>query len=97
MEPCGFSRFILIPLLIDGLQYHVAEDLVTTILALLLVDLADPMAHKEPIQLAFSDKFGLDHNHYSSLWDRIGSRQPRRLSLDPYESGTTRKYTLLSN
>lgn len=39
------------------------------------------------LQLVFNDKFGMDGNHFTPLWDRVGAWAPRRLSLDPWVEG----------
>lgn len=65
-------------------------------LALLIAGAAFPTFSSERVQLAFSDEFELERNHFSEVWDRVGAWPPRRLHLDPFEPGTTRMYPLSS-
>lgn len=64
--------------------------MVTSVLALLIAGMSNPAFASQPIQLAFTDLYGIEQNHFASLWDRMGAWPPRRLSLDPFEPGTTR-------
>ncbi len=75
-------------------QFHVAEDLVTSILALLIAGAAFPALTHEKLQLAFADEFDLERNHFTPLWDRVGAWPPRRLSVDPWEPETSCKSIL---
>jgi hypothetical protein len=43
------------------------------------------------VQLVFAEGFGMDSNHFTPLWDRIGAWAPRRLGLDPWGDGVCRK------
>ena len=52
-------------------------------------DLADTR-----VQLVFADEYGMDGNHFTALWDRIGAWAPRRLVLDPWRSGECRESEL---
>lgn len=65
------------------------EDLVTTNLALLIAGEAFPHLVKERVQLVFTDDFEIEKNHFTTLWERMGAWPPRRLSIDPFEAGTT--------
>jgi hypothetical protein len=42
-------------------------------------------------QLVFADQYGMDGNHFTALWDRIGAWAPRRLVLDPWKEGECRE------
>lgn len=44
------------------------------------------------VQLVFADKYGMDGNHFTALWDRVGAWAPRRLVLDPWRKGECRKF-----
>jgi hypothetical protein len=70
----------------DG-RFHVAEDLITTVVTLLLAAINAPDLIEDRIQLVFSEGFGMDQNHFTPLWDRMGAWAPRRLSLDPWGKG----------
>jgi len=39
------------------------------------------------VQIVFADQYGMDGNHFTALWDRIGAWAPRRLVLDPWQEG----------
>jgi hypothetical protein len=39
------------------------------------------------VQIVFADQYGMDGNHFTALWDRIGAWAPRRLVLDPWREG----------
>lgn len=43
------------------------------------------------VQLVFADEYGMDGNHFTALWDRIGAWAPRRLVLDPWQKGECRE------
>lgn len=43
------------------------------------------------VQLVFAEGFGMDSNHFTPLWDRIGAWAPRRLGLDPWGDGVCRE------
>jgi hypothetical protein len=43
------------------------------------------------VQLVFADEYGMDGNHFTPLWDRIGAWAPRRLVLDPWRDGECSK------
>lgn len=45
------------------------------------------------VQLVFADEYGMDGNHFTALWDRVGAWAPRRLVLDPWHEGECRKST----
>ncbi|WOO79772.1 uncharacterized protein LOC62_02G003288 [Vanrija pseudolonga] len=67
--------------------FHVAEDLITTVVVMLASAAALPDLIDRRLQLVFNDKFGMDGNHFTPLWDRVGAWAPRRLSLDPWIEG----------
>jgi len=69
------------------IRFHVAEDLITTVVTLLLAAINAPDLIDDRIQLVFSEGFGMDQNHFTPLWDRMGAWAPRRLSLDPWGKG----------
>lgn len=50
-----------------------------------------PNLVNERAQLIFLEGFGMDQNHFTPLWDRMGAWAPRRLSLDPWDVGVCRK------
>jgi hypothetical protein len=68
-------------------RFHVAEDLITTLVTLFIASAAVPALEAEKLQLVFSDDFGMDKNHYTPLYDRMGAWAPRRLTLDPWREG----------
>jgi len=72
-------------------RFHVAEDLITTVVTLLLAARNAPDLIEDRIQLIFSEGFGMDQNHFTPLWDRMGAWAPRRLSLDPWTKGVCRE------
>jgi hypothetical protein len=78
---------------IDGIdaRFHVAEDLITTVVTLLLAARNAPDLIEDRLQLVFSEGFGMDQNHFTPLWDRMGAWAPRRLSLDPWGKGVCRE------
>lgn len=69
-------------------RFHVAEDILTALLNLLIVGTAEPSLASDRVQLAFSDQFAISGNHYATLWDGIGAHSPRILELDPYGDET---------
>jgi hypothetical protein len=75
-------------------RFHVAEDLITTVVTLLLAARNAPDLIEDRIQLVFSEGFGMDQNHFTPLWDRMGAWAPRRLSLDPWGKGVCRESTM---
>lgn len=46
-----------------------------------------PGIEKERLQLVFTDNYGMDKNHFTPLYNRIGAWAPRRLTLDPWRKG----------
>jgi hypothetical protein len=44
------------------------------------------------VQIVFADQYGMDGNHFTALWDRIGAWAPRRLILDPWREGECREF-----
>ncbi|ORY27682.1 hypothetical protein BCR39DRAFT_537907 [Naematelia encephala] len=68
--------------------FHVAEDLITTLVSVFIAIRAVPDLVDTRVQLVFSDEFGMDNNHFTPLWDRIGAWPPKRLILDPWTEGT---------
>jgi hypothetical protein len=72
-------------------RFHVAEDLITTVVTLLLAARNAPDLIEDRVQLVFSEGFGMDQNHFTPLWDRMGAWAPRRLSLDPWGKGVCRE------
>ena len=75
-------------------RFHVAEDLITTVVTLLLAARNAPDLIEDRLQLVFSEGFGMDQNHFTPLWDRMGAWAPRRLSLDPWGKGVCRMFTM---
>ncbi|WWC59922.1 uncharacterized protein I303_102484 [Kwoniella dejecticola CBS 10117] len=80
-------------LLIIGRQdqwnpFHVAEDLITTLVSVFIAVQTAPALIESRVQLVFVEGFGMDQNHFTPLWDRMGAWAPRRLSLDPWAEGT---------
>ncbi|KAL1410119.1 hypothetical protein Q8F55_004122 [Vanrija albida] len=67
--------------------FHVAEDLITTVVVMLAAGAAVPALRDRRVQVVFNDEFGMDGNHFTPLWDRVGAWAPRRLSLDPWAEG----------
>jgi hypothetical protein len=65
-------------------RFHVAEDLVTTLVTVFMMARAVPALIDTRVQLVFAEGFGMDANHFTPLWDRMGAWAPRRLSLDPW-------------
>ena len=45
------------------------------------------------VQLVFAEGYGMDSNHFTPLWDRVGAWAPRRLSLDPWTENTCCGYS----
>lgn len=74
-----------------NVRFHVAEDLVTTLVTLFIAEGAAPGIARERLQLVFTDDFGMDKNHFTPLYDRIGAWAPRRLTLDPWRKGECRE------
>ncbi|GMK54410.1 hypothetical protein CspeluHIS016_0109960 [Cutaneotrichosporon spelunceum] len=66
--------------------FHIAEDLITTLLSLLIVGEAVPELQHHRIQLAFLDHFGID-SRFEGVWDRMGALPPRRTSHEPFDDG----------
>ncbi|KAK8861298.1 hypothetical protein IAR55_002117 [Kwoniella newhampshirensis] len=67
--------------------FHVAEDLITTLVTIFIAARTAPALINTRVQLVFAEGFGMDQNHFTPLWDRIGAWAPRRLSLDPWGEG----------
>ncbi len=40
---------------------------------------------------SFTEGFGLEFKHFTTLWDRMGAWAPRRLSLDAWGEGVCRE------
>ena len=72
-------------------RFHVAEDLITTLVTLFIASTVAPSLVDSKVQLVFAEGFGMDANHFTPLWDRMGAWAPRRLSLDPWTEGVCRK------
>ena len=68
-------------------RFHVAEDLITTLVTVFIAARVAPALINTRLQLVFSEGFGMDSNHFTPLWDRMGAWAPRRLSLDPWGEG----------
>ncbi|WWC87572.1 uncharacterized protein L201_002462 [Kwoniella dendrophila CBS 6074] len=68
--------------------FHVAEDLITTLVSVFVALQTAPSLISSRVQLVFVEGFGMDSNHFTPLWDRIGAWAPRRLTLDPWTEGT---------
>lgn len=75
----------------DFERFHVGEDLVTTMLTVLIAARLRPDLVDTRVQLVFADEYGMDGNHFTALWDRIGAWAPRRLVLDPWRKGECRR------
>lgn len=58
--------------------------MITTLVTVLIALKQDPSLMEKPVQLVFKDDFGLENNHFVSMWDKIGAWPPRRLTLDPF-------------
>ncbi|ORX36448.1 hypothetical protein BD324DRAFT_580795 [Kockovaella imperatae] len=67
--------------------FHVAEDLITTLVTVLIAARAAPELIGTRAQLVFVEGYNMDSNRYTPLWDRVGAWAPRRLALDPWEEG----------
>jgi hypothetical protein len=65
----------------------VAEDLITTMVTVLVAARLKPELVDSRVQIVFADQYGMDGNHFTALWDRIGAWAPRRLVLDPWQDG----------
>jgi len=65
----------------------VAEDLITTMVTVLVAAQLEPELVDSRVQIVFADQYGMDGNHFTALWDRIGAWAPRRLVLDPWRDG----------
>ncbi|WVQ83512.1 hypothetical protein IAT38_005653 [Cryptococcus sp. DSM 104549] len=76
--------------------FHVAEDLITTLVTIFIAARTAPALINTRVQLVFSEGFGMDQNHFTPLWDRIGAWAPRRLSLDPWGEGVCLTNTIHS-
>lgn len=72
-------------------SFHVAEDLITTLVTVFIVARGAPDLVDSRVQLVFSEGFGMDANHFTPLWDRVGAWAPRRLALDPWGEGICRE------
>ncbi|KAK6906892.1 hypothetical protein I204_00305 [Kwoniella mangroviensis CBS 8886] len=68
--------------------FHVAEDLITTLVSVFIGVQTAPALIDSRVQLVFVEGYGMDSNHFTPLWDRMGAWAPRRLSLDPWTEGT---------
>jgi hypothetical protein len=77
-------------------RFHIAEDLITTLLSLLVAGEAVPELRHHRIQLAFLDNFGLDGNRFAGVWDRMGALPPRRTRHEPFDDGVCREFRCLS-
>lgn len=66
--------------------FHVGEDMVTTLVTALIALELDPSLADTRVQLVFNDDYGIEANHFVSMWDKIGAWAPRRLSLDPWDN-----------
>lgn len=75
-------------------RFHVAEDLITTMVTVLVAARLKPELVDTRVQLVFADQYGMDGNHFTPLWDRIGAWAPRRLVLDPWREGECCKLSL---
>lgn len=69
------------------IRFHVGEDLITTMVTVLMAAQLRPELIDTRVQLVFADDYGMDANHFTPLWDRIGTWAPRRLTLDPWRKG----------
>ncbi|OWZ74557.1 hypothetical protein C365_06895 [Cryptococcus neoformans Bt85] len=67
--------------------FHVAEDLITTLVTLFIAARTAPALVNSRVQLVFTEGYSMDGNHFTPLWDRVGAWAPRRLSLDPWQEG----------
>ncbi|WRT65395.1 uncharacterized protein IL334_002338 [Kwoniella shivajii] len=76
--------------------FHVAEDLITTLVSAFIATQTAPALIDTRVQLVFVEGFGMDTNHFTPLWDRMGAWAPRRLSLDPWTEGTCLTNTIHS-
>lgn len=68
-------------------SFHVAEDLITTLVTLFIAARTAPALVNSRVQLVFTEGYSMDGNHFTPLWDRVGAWAPRRLSLDPWQEG----------
>jgi hypothetical protein len=66
--------------------FHVGEDMVTTLVTAIVATRLNPALIDSRVQLVFNDDYGIEANHFVSMWDRMGAWAPRRLSLDPWEN-----------
>lgn len=71
-------------------RFHVAEDLITTLVTMFIAARTEPAFINSRLQLIFTDEFTMDANHFTPLYDRMGAWAPRRLSLDPWDTGVCR-------
>ncbi|OCF42522.1 hypothetical protein I317_03638 [Kwoniella heveanensis CBS 569] len=76
--------------------FHVAEDLITTLVSSFIALRTAPELLDTRVQLVFVEGYGMDSNHFTALWDRMGAWAPRRLSLDPWKKGTCLTNTIHS-
>ncbi|WVQ94352.1 hypothetical protein IAU59_001431 [Kwoniella sp. CBS 9459] len=76
--------------------FHVAEDLITTLVSSFIALRTAPELVDTRVQLVFVEGYGMDSNHFTPLWDRMGAWAPRRLSLDPWTKGTCLTNTIHS-
>ncbi|KAK4683948.1 hypothetical protein P7C73_g6260, partial [Tremellales sp. Uapishka_1] len=76
--------------------FHVAEDLITTVVTMLIAAQTAPSLVETRLQLVFAEGYGMDTNHFTPLWDRMGAWAPRRLSLDPWAEGVCLTNTIHS-
>jgi hypothetical protein len=60
--------------------------MVTTLVTALIALELDPSLINTRVQLVFNDDYGIEANHFVSMWDKIGAWAPRRLSLDPWDN-----------
>jgi hypothetical protein len=82
MEPVSLGSVIK-----ADARFHVAEDLITTLVTVFIAARMAPDLINTRVQLVFAEGFGMDKNHFTPLWDRMGAWAPRRLSLDPWGDG----------
>ncbi|RXK35673.1 hypothetical protein M231_07046 [Tremella mesenterica] len=76
--------------------FHVAEDLITTLVTIFIAARTEPAFIDTRVQLVFKDEFSLEGNHFTPLWDRMGAWAPRRLALDPWTEGVCLTNTIHS-
>jgi len=77
-------------------RFHVSEALLTTLGTIFIWTKAAPDVANTRVQLVFAEGVGLDSNHFTPLWDRMGAWAPRRLALDPWGADVCREFPLLA-